>query len=119
MSSRFVEKMIRIVVSVVIVGLMFLWMFVNIWCGSVVWFVFVRNSVMIILLNDVVNVNSVFDIMFGVIIGSVMWKKVDIGFVLSDRFVCMRFWLKFCSVVVIVVMMNGMLSVVCVVISFV
>lgn len=72
------------------VGLMLFLMLVNIWCGKVVCLGLVMNKVRIILLKEVVKVNKVFEISFGVIIGKVMWKKVCSGLVFRFRLVCIR-----------------------------
>lgn len=76
------------------------------------------NRIVIILLNEVMKVNSVFEIMLGRISGMMMWKKVVWGLVLRLVVVCVSDWLKLISVVVIVMIMKGMFSVVWVRIMF-
>lgn len=63
------DIVIRIVVVVRIVGLICLCRLMNICYGSVFCWVDLMKSIMMILLNEVMNVNSVFDIIFGMIKG--------------------------------------------------
>lgn len=64
------------------------------------------------------KVNKVLDMILGMISGICILKKVVIGLVFMEVVVCMRFWLKLISVVVIVMIIKGVLSVVCVRIIF-
>lgn len=107
-----IEIIIRIVVIVRMVGLICLCRLVNICYGRVFWLVEFIKSMIIILLNEVIKVKSLLEIMLGRIRGICMWKKVVIGFVFIFVVVWVSEWLKFISVVVIVMIMNGMFRIV-------
>lgn len=103
------------VVSVLIFGLMFMCIDVNIFIGSVVEFGVVMKLVIIMLFSDRVNVSSQFVISVGVMIGRVMWVNMVSWLVFrfivvffSDRFI-------FCRCEDIIMVMKYRVKVMCVI----
>lgn len=89
-----VIKLIIIVESVLILGLMLRCIVEKILIGRVVVFGLVVKLVMIRLLSDRVNVKSQLEIIVGKILGNVIDKKLLSGFVLRLVVVFFRFWLN-------------------------
>lgn len=112
------EKTISSAVMVRTVGSTRLWTLPYTRCGTARRLGLVTNSIVIILLNEAMNVNSVFETMFGRTSGTAIPKKAACGPVFSDVVVWPSDRLNLTSAVAMATTMKGTFSAVRVRIMF-